>query len=58
MVESSRMFSTTRPLQWAFHEAQPIPMISARAKSTMPELAGSPNVLTNSVSICAPIHTV
>jgi len=32
--------------------------MSASAKTTMPELTGSPSVLTASVSICAPIQTV
>lgn len=58
VVESRMMLSSTRPRLWAAHAAHPRPMISASAKSVMPELTGRPNVLTNSVSICAPIQTV
>ena len=58
VVESRMMFSKTRPRLWAVHAAHPMPTISASAKSVMPELTGRPNVLTNSVSICAPIQTV
>ena len=36
VVESRRMFSTTRPRLCAVHAAHPRPMISASAKSVMP----------------------
>ena len=53
------MLSSTRPRLWAAHAAHPRPMISASAKSVMPGVDRlRPNVLTNSVSICAPIQTV
>ena len=54
VVESRTMFHTTLPLRCVYHEAQPMPPISASAKTTMPELTGSPSVLTKKRSSIAP----
>ena len=54
VVESRMTFHVTLPLRWVYHEAHPMAMMSARAKSTMPELTGSPSVLTKKRSTIAP----